>query len=124
MDMDNDQAFDVSLSADERRVLAAGLFEWGGAARATDRAAVTIGFKDEQDLLAGVKELRSAVMLEQPMRAPDWRKALIATEIAFASDLLGSGVDWPTTTGISDVQTIALLRQVQIKVMAALAANR
>lgn len=44
-----------------------------------------------------------------------WRKALLALEIVFSSDVIGSGCDWSITTGISDEETIKLLRVVQRK---------
>lgn len=40
---------------------------------------------------------------------------LIATEIVFASDVVGAGLDWPIVTGLRDDQTIALLRGLQRK---------
>lgn len=41
---------------------------------------------------------------------------LLATEIVFASDVIGAGLDWIHTTGLSDGESIALLRSVQRKV--------
>ena len=43
----------------------------------------------------------------------DWRRALLATEIVFVSDVLGSGVDWSTTTGMDDDETVRMLSSVQ-----------
>lgn len=36
--------------------------------------------------------------------------------IVFASNLVGSGRDWPITTGVSDEDSLALLRSIQVKV--------
>ncbi|MEU1542912.1 hypothetical protein [Actinacidiphila glaucinigra] len=38
-------------------------------------------------------------------------------EIVFVSDLAGSGVEWPTTTGLSDEATIRVLRAIQRKLV-------
>jgi hypothetical protein len=46
----------------------------------------------------------------------DWRRALLATEIVFASDVVGAGTDWPITTGLSDQETITILRVIQTKI--------
>jgi len=40
-------------------------------------------------------------------------RALVATEIAFASDFVGAGVDWATVIGLSDEETISILRRLQ-----------
>jgi hypothetical protein len=45
----------------------------------------------------------------------DWARILLATEIVFASDLMGSGTEWRTTTGMTDEETINLLRGIQRK---------
>ncbi len=39
----------------------------------------------------------------------------MSTEVVFASDVVGSGLDWPITTGITDEETIRLLRGLQRK---------
>ena len=49
------------------------------------------------------------------MTAKDWQRLLLATEVVFASDLIGSGHDWPITTGFADERTIHLLRSIQRK---------
>ncbi len=40
---------------------------------------------------------------------------LLAVEIVFASDVVGSGLDWATTSGIPDEESIAILRRLQRK---------
>ena len=47
----------------------------------------------------------------------DARRVLLATEIVFASDVIGAGVEWETVTGLSDVDTIRLLRGLQRKLI-------
>ena len=42
-------------------------------------------------------------------------RTLLAAEIVFVSDLVGSGVEWQTTTGITDEATLAVLRAIQRK---------
>jgi hypothetical protein len=60
--------------------------------------------------------LRPLIRTGQPLNRRDWRRALIATEIVFASDVFGSGWDWSITTGISDEDTIRILRSLQRKI--------
>lgn len=44
------------------------------------------------------------------MTRRDWSRCLLATEIVWASDLIGSGHDWPITTCLTDHETLDLLR--------------
>ena len=56
-----------------------------------------------------------AVESGQPLSALDWCRVVLATEIVFASDLMGSGHDWMFTTGLSDEESLTLLRKIQRK---------
>jgi hypothetical protein len=80
-----------------------------------------MGFRSEEDLLRGDgRRLREALDRSEPLTRSDWRRTLLATEIVFASDVVGAGWDWSITTGLSDEETIRLLRAVQRKVARAL----
>ncbi|MEW2427841.1 hypothetical protein AB0877_07500 [Micromonospora sp. NPDC047644] len=106
----------VDLTADERLLLSRGLGEWGGPASATDDFARAMGFDSKEDLWRGEgRSLREALDSGGSLTRSQWRKALLALEIVFASDVIGSGRDWSITTGISDEETIKLLRVVQRK---------
>jgi hypothetical protein len=107
----------VDLSAEERYLLAHGLHQWGGPARATDALARLMGFEHVQDLYRDgariAQELRSGANLS----GADLARALIATEFVFASDYYGAGWDWEDGTGLSDEDTIKRLREVQRKLV-------
>ena len=105
----------VELTSEERELLRSGLLEWGGPARPTAELARAIGFVDLDDLWAQCQRLRELLAENQPLSRADWRRTLLATEIVFASDVLGSGVDWSSTSGLADDDTIRLLRAVQRK---------
>jgi hypothetical protein len=70
-----------------------------------------MGFVDQRDLLAQCRRLRSALSDDMPLTQVDWARVLLATEIVFVSDLMGSGVEWPTTTGLSDESTIRTIQR-------------
>jgi len=106
----------VDLTEEELRVLRHGLLEWGGPARCTDRMALAMGFDSVDDLLRQGDRIRRALDNGQPMSQRDWVRALLATEIVFASDVLGSGHDWEATSGMSDHETIRVLRALQLKI--------
>ncbi|MEU9377175.1 hypothetical protein AB0D94_25830 [Streptomyces sp. NPDC048255] len=103
------------LADDEIRLIQRALAEWGGPARCSDHLAVGIGFTDRRDLLDQCNRLRNALACDVPLTQTDWARVLLATEIVFVSDLMGSGVEWSTTTGLSDESTIRALRKIQRK---------
>jgi|SRR5918999_227224 hypothetical protein len=105
----------VELTHDERAILARGLIEWGGPATATDEIAHLLGFNSVADLYETGHAIADALRAGESLSALDWRRALFATELVFASDIVGSGVEWPITTGFTDDETIRALRAVQRK---------
>jgi hypothetical protein len=105
----------VNLDQRERDLLSVGLAEWGGPARLTNALAVTLGFTDKTHLLTEAQRIRTLLDDGAALSALDAARALAATEIAFASDVFGSGVEWETTTGLNDEDTMRTLRALQRK---------
>ena len=107
----------VDLTSDERGLLVQGLLQWGGPAAPTDALAVAMGFADVGDLLTESQRIGSAIEQGSPVTATDLRRALVATEIVFSSDVFGAGVEWETVSGQTDQTTISLLRTLQRKLV-------
>ena len=103
------------LDSDEVEMLARALLEWGGPGHASDGLARGMGFVDAQDLLEQCLRFVRELEGNSPIMSADWARILLATEIVFASDLMGSGTEWRTTTGMTDEETIVLLRSIQRK---------
>lgn len=101
----------------EVRLLRRALGEWGGPARCSDQLAFGMGFADARDLLDQCDVLRDAMGNDVPLKPVDWARILLAAEIVFVSDLAGSGVEWRTTTGLSDEATLKVLRTIQRKLV-------
>ena len=99
----------------ERRLLRWGVIEWGGPARCTEEMAIAIGFQSVQDLFDSTDRLAGAIADGRALPAADWLRVLLATEIVFASNTIGSGHDWATTSGLSDEQSLTALRSAQLK---------
>jgi hypothetical protein len=115
--VNSDELIQVDLTPAEQDLLVQGLSQWGGPASPTDELARAIGFQSTQDLWRGKgRELRDALRLGKPLTRQDWRRTLLATEIVFVSDVVGAGTDWPFTTGLSDQETITVLRTIQKKI--------
>jgi hypothetical protein len=105
----------LSLTSEEVELLAAGLMEWSGPARCTDEFAVAMGFLNAASLPRACIHIRRAITQNEPLSPMDWARALLVTEVSFASDAMGSGVDWSTTTGWTDELSIKTLRRIQRK---------
>ncbi|MEQ7010402.1 hypothetical protein ABN028_29915 [Actinopolymorpha sp. B17G11] len=105
----------VDLIDDEKAVLRAGLLDWGGPAAPTDALAVAMGFSDAEQLSGETWALWQKIESTGALPSEDWRRALLAVEIVFVSDVVGSGLDWRFTSGFSDARTIEILRNLQRK---------
>lgn len=107
----------MSLDDTEREVLRWGLIEWLGPARPTQELAQAMGFADVAELHHDVTRLADAIDARAPLTATDWVRALLATEIAFISDVFGSGSDWQITVGLPDDVSLAAIRRLQRKIV-------
>lgn len=107
---------DVPLTDIERRLLVGGVSEWGGPARCTEDFAVAMGFRSLSDFYESRERLTAALRGGESLSQIDWVRVLLMTEIAFASDVVGSGWDWQSTVGISDQESIRVLRSIQRKI--------
>jgi hypothetical protein len=106
-----------SLTRSERKFLAAGMLEWSGPGRASDELARAMGFENEINLREQGLLLHDALRARDSLTPLDWTRALISTEVCFASDYFGAGVEWPIVTGFSDEESIRLLRSLQRKLI-------
>lgn len=106
---------DLDLDDIEVDLLLRGLREWGGPARATDKFAIAMGFNGAGHIVAQCKEIHRRLSVQAELRPNDWTRALLALELAFASDVIGSGTEWATTTGLQDCDTVRTLRSLQRK---------
>ncbi len=107
----------VSVNFDERErdLLSCGLLEWSGPASPTDAIAAALGFNDVAHLLVEAERIGALLDNGAPLTRLDAARALAATEIVFASNVFGSGLDWTITTGLADEATIQALRALQRK---------
>jgi hypothetical protein len=105
----------ADLTPDERTLLLNGLIEWGGSSHPTDDVAKVIGFANVPEMRSErarlIRELRDG----RDLSARDLGRALVATEIVFVSDSYGAGTEWEELTGWTDVRTLQVLRQLQLR---------
>jgi hypothetical protein len=57
--------------------------------------------------------LERAVAQGEPLTDLDWARVLFLTEVTWASDLIGAGLDFSTVTRFSDNEALNLLRGLQ-----------
>lgn len=110
-----DERVDVQLTHDERYMLQRGLGEWGGPAHCSNALAVAMGFADRPDMRVQRRRISDELEARQPLSRLDWSRTLMATEIVFASEVVGAASDWLTTTGMDDIRSIEVLRSLQNK---------
>jgi hypothetical protein len=113
---DPNEVIAVELSERERKMLAWGVVEWRGPARCTDELAIAMGFASVEEVFTHGHLLHEWIRSSTPLRRLDWLRALLLTEIVYASEVLGSGSDWPNTSGIPDEESLHLLRSLQRKI--------
>ncbi|MFE3515026.1 hypothetical protein [Streptomyces sp. NPDC059166] len=107
----------LALTDEETRLLQHGLMEWCGPARCTEEFAVAMGFEGAEDLSRRGVTIHRSLAAREALEPMDWARALLATEVAFVSDVVGSGYEWATTTGWPDDLTVRVLRSVQLKLI-------
>ena len=105
----------VDLSEDERELLVSGLNEYLGPAKGAAVLAPLVGAGNRQEFFQLLNRLMSAIETAQPLSELDWTRALMLTEISWASDILGAASEIQTT--IRDDKALPLLRSLQRKLV-------
>lgn len=106
----------VVLTHDESNMLCAGLINWGGPADGTNALARAMGFANRKDLWEESNKIATAINSGHALSVRDWTRALVATEINFASEVLGTGNEWEAIEGVRDEDCLKVLRSLQVKV--------
>jgi hypothetical protein len=106
---------DVNLTDDERRLLLAGLMEYGGPAAGAGVLAPLVGAKSVDAFFQLTDRLGAAIKNGQPLSGLDWARALMLTEICWASDILGAASEFGTN--LPDERALPALRSLQRKLV-------
>ena len=77
-----------------------------------------MGFAGLQDFFRESERILARVKAGLPLTIRDWSRALFATELIFASDLLGTGSEWTVIQGGDDGDWMWVLRRLQAKLPA------
>jgi hypothetical protein len=104
----------VKLTDDERSLLRDGLVHWSGPAKLSAGIAALFELESIEVLQHTFDEIDELLVANSTLDRSQLRTAILATELMFASDMVGAGVEWETVTGRSDAETLKLLRPLQI----------
>jgi hypothetical protein len=109
----NEGGVTVDLTEDERDFMLFALTEYGGSASYKPFPIFIVGSSTSAEFDALVQQLRVALAHHAPMAKLDWARALLLTEISWASNLIGAGLDFATS--YRDEEAAPLLRSIQRK---------
>jgi hypothetical protein len=91
------------------------LSEWGGLASYKPLPITILGVSDWAKFDPLTDRLATAITQHEPLSDLDWARALFLTEISWASDLVGAGVEFALVSN-SDEEAVKLLRSIQRKI--------
>lgn len=94
---------------------AAGSMSGQGQRTAPKRWRPALGFASVDDLIQEGSRIATDIAAGRSLTRRDWTRALLATEVVFVSNVIGSGHDWPSTTGLDDGTTLRTLRDLQLR---------
>jgi hypothetical protein len=104
----------IDLTDDERVLLVQGLNEYGGPGRGAPLLRPLVGLSSVGEFYYLIDRLKAAVKSDDLLSDLDWARALVLTEISWASDLLGAGIDF--SSNIRDEKAVVVLRGLQRKI--------
>ncbi len=113
--MPRDEVLNLELTDDERLLLLTGLLEFGGPALGARVVAPIVGAQSVDEFFALTDRLRAAITDRKPLTGTDWTRALVLTEICWASEVLGAASEFHST--MSDAEALRSLRSVQRKIV-------
>lgn len=106
----------VDLTGDERDFIRQTLDEWRRSAAGKPFPFQVLGLSTWEQFGELIVRLERAVTDREPLTDLDWARALLLSEVTFASSLIGAGLDFEIGTRFSDAEAMGLLRGLQRKI--------
>jgi hypothetical protein len=106
----------VNLTDDERKFIGQTLDEWRSSASGKPFPFQVLELSTWEEFGELVIRLEHAVAGGEALTDLDWARVLFLTELTFASNLVGSGLDFAIVTAFSDAEALRLLRGLQRKI--------
>ncbi len=112
--MTDAQLVPIDLTDEERELMVLALNEYGGPAKhAYQLLCSVVGQSTKSEWTHLRHQLMEAIENKEPLSDLDWARALFLTEVSFASDLAGAGLDLERG---ADERRLGVLRSLQYKV--------
>jgi hypothetical protein len=108
------ELIDIELTDDERDLLSHGLNEYGGSIHYKPVMTRALGLPDRASFDTLLHRLRRAIWRKEPLSKLDWARAVFLTEVSWASNLVGSGLDF--RSNFHDDEAAPLIRSIQWKI--------
>ena len=108
------ELIDIDLTEDERMLLCQGLNEYGGPIRNQLVMVRALGLSDQASFDTVVDRLLTTISRKEPLSNLNWARAVFLTEVSWASNLVGSGLDFATS--VRDEKAAPLMRSIQWKI--------
>ncbi|WP_231970945.1 hypothetical protein [Mycobacterium sp. E3198] len=106
----------VDLTKDERNFIRQTLRQWESSAAGQPFPFQVLGLRTWEEFGALTLRLEHAVTDHEALTDLDWARVLFLTEVTWASDLIGAGLDFDAVTSFSDADALTLLRGLQRKI--------
>ncbi|PJE05410.1 MAG: hypothetical protein CK429_20245 [Mycobacterium sp.] len=103
----------IELTDREREFIQQALRQWDGSASDAPFPFQILGLSRWEEFGELAVRLDRALQKHEALTDLDWARVLFLTEICWASDLVGAGLDFATVTGFSDTEALGLLRRLQ-----------
>ncbi|WAC89360.1 hypothetical protein [Mycobacterium sp. Aquia_213] len=103
----------VDLTEREREFIQQALEQWALSAADAPFPFQVLGLSTWDEFGDLTVRLKRAVTDVESLTDLDWARVLFLTEITWASELVGAGLDFATVTGFSDTEAVSLLRSLQ-----------
>jgi len=112
----HDLGADPPLTEQEPHFIGTALIQCRSAASNVPLPIHAFRFSDWTEFDTELNRSRDAIARRGVLSDRDWGRALLLTEIAWCSDLIGTGTEFALVNGIPDDQAITLLRSIQRKI--------
>jgi hypothetical protein len=106
----------VDLSEDERKYIWQAMYQWQWSASRQPFSYQVLGLSSWAEFANLTHRLAHAVTDREQLSDLDWMRILYLTECSWASNIVGSGLDFSIVTEFSDIDCLSLLRHLQRKI--------
>jgi hypothetical protein len=106
----------VDLTADERKFVWQAMYQWQFSASDAPFPYQVLGLLSWQEFGELTHRLAHSVADREPLSDQDWLRVLYLTECCWASNIVGSGLDFAIVTEFSDIDCLSMLRNLQRKI--------